>query len=331
MEVILSTFNIILFACATFVILTILSSSANSSRKIYVEFTKRLRHEDYLDLTSQDSLDSGQNPVLKKKPVVNLIYFNDPSSPYGNFGDELSKFVTQKLINQDKYHLVFNHDNPTEIDYNLLVIGSYLHNAKNNTVIYGSGVRTNPAIEGRDKHAYSHLNVTAVRGPLTRDFLIKQKGIQVPEIYGDPALLLPLFYTPELIKEYSHQTCILPHKSHLNKYLDDKSESSTREDRYKIISPLEPWQAVVNKIYSCQTIISSSLHGLIVADAYHKSNVWLNQYSLSEGDLKFKDYFLSQHRERQSVSRIEEVNDLILYSQGNQIDLNMLESVFPFS
>ena len=34
--------------------------------------------------------------------IVNLIYYQDKQG-YGNFGDELSKYITQSLINKDKY------------------------------------------------------------------------------------------------------------------------------------------------------------------------------------------------------------------------------------
>jgi len=44
------------------------------------------------------------------KTQVNLIYLKD-SSVNGNFGDELSKFITTQLINKDKYELVFNQNN----------------------------------------------------------------------------------------------------------------------------------------------------------------------------------------------------------------------------
>ena len=100
---------------------------------------------------------------------INLIYYKDKSIN-GNFGDELSKFITEKLINKNKYKLVFNQSN--EI-INILFIGSYIHCAKNNSFIFGSGVRTENNLE--NGHKYNNLKVCSVRGPLTRDFLLKKK------------------------------------------------------------------------------------------------------------------------------------------------------------
>ena len=57
---------------------------------------------------------------------VNLIYFKD-KSVNGNFGDELSKFITTQLINKDNYELVFNN---TNVPLNIVCIGSYIHMAK---------------------------------------------------------------------------------------------------------------------------------------------------------------------------------------------------------
>ena len=144
---------------------------------------------------------------------INLIYFKD-NSLYGNFGDELSKFITGKLINKNNYKLVFNQNN---IELNILCIGSYIHCAKENTFIFGSGVRTPNNIEGG--HKYNNLNVCCVRGPLSKDFLIK--NIDVPEIYGDPALLLPLFYKPVIIDNLKNKIGVIPHKSNYIKYINN--------------------------------------------------------------------------------------------------------------
>ena len=108
---------------------------------------------------------------------VNLIYYNYKSIN-GNFGDELSKFITERLIDKDNYELVFNQNNTS---LNLVCIGSYIHMAKNNSFIFGSGVRTPNNIERG--HRYTNLNVCAVRGPLTRDFLMNVKKISIPEIF----------------------------------------------------------------------------------------------------------------------------------------------------
>ena len=106
------------------------------------------------------------------KKIVNLIYYKD-SSKYGNFGDELSVYITSKLIDSNKYELVLNKPN---CDINIVCIGSYLHKAVNNAYVFGSGVRTNPPIEGG--YSFTNLNVCAVRGPLTKNFL-ENKGILI--------------------------------------------------------------------------------------------------------------------------------------------------------
>jgi len=252
------------------------------------------------------------------KKTVNLIYFADKSKN-GNFGDELSKFITDKLINKDKYNLVYNKNN---VPVNIVCIGSYIHMATDNCYIFGSGVRTSNNIE--KGHSYNTLNVCAVRGPLTRDFL-KNKNIEVPEIYGDPALLLPKFYTPIIINELKDKIGIIPHMSNYTKYVENIDTT-----KYYLISPTDLWENVINYICSCKAIISSSLHGLICSDAYNIPNLWLNQYKLAEGDFKFKDYFMSQNRKYISIKQISEFNESLLYKEGNKIKLNLLLDRFPF-
>ena len=193
--------------------------------------------------------------------------------------------------------------------------------APNNAFIFGSGIRmSNGTI---DVH---NLNVCAVRGPLTRTILQK-KNINVSCIYGDPALLLPKFYKPLRLNRLKNMIGIIPHKSNYNKYLNKFNSTST----YFLINPLDDWQNVINYIFSCKAIISSSLHGLICADAYNIPNLWLNEYVLQEGDFKFKDYFASQNRQYIQITHIKQFQDKLLYKNGNHIDLNKLIKVFPFS
>lgn len=253
------------------------------------------------------------------KKSVNLIYFRDATSTNGNFGDELSKFITSNLINNEKYELFFRKRGK---NYNLVCIGSYIHEASNNAYIFGSGIRTNPPIE--NGHYYQNLNVSAIRGPLSREFLMS-KNINVPEIYGDPGLLLSKFYQPKINESLKDKIGIVPHKSNYAKYVNKIDKNI-----YHLINPTDKWETVINELCSCKSIISSSLHGLVCADAYNIPNLWLDEYKLSEGDFKFKDYFASQGREYVKIRSINEYKESLLYTEGNKVNLDKLVSAFPF-
>jgi pyruvyltransferase len=254
------------------------------------------------------------------KEKINLLYFEEKVEN-GNFGDELSRFIISELINKNKYELVFNQPN---IEKNIIGIGSYLHAAVNNYYIYGTGIRTNPPVEG--SHGYTKLNVCSVRGPITHDFLGKKK-IKCQAIYGDPALLLRDLYKPELITNLKDKIAFIPHKSNYNKYLN---ENKYDKNKFHLINPRQKWSDVVNQIYSCKSTVSSSLHGLIVADAYDKPNVMIYEYELAEGDLKFKDYYTSQKRGYINIKNLEKFQEKFLYKGGNKIDLEKLKDAFPF-
>ena len=251
-----------------------------------------------------------------KKTEISLIYFN---SQY-NFGDQLSKFITFSLINKDKYELVYNKkNNPISI----LCIGSYIHCAENNSFIFGSGIRTENNSEGQ--HAYSNLNVCAVRGPLTK-LVLEKKGIIVPNIFGDPALLLPFYYKPIINVLLNSKIGLVPHKSNYKMYLNNIDL-----EKFYLIDPTNDWEIVINNICSCKAIVSSSLHGLICSDAYNIPNLWIDEFKLQEGDFKFKDYFSSQNRQYVKINSLNEYNETLLYKGGNKIDLQNLLKVFPFS
>jgi len=249
---------------------------------------------------------------------VNLIYYKDKSF-YGNFGDELSKFITESLINKEKYELVYNQHN---IEVNIVCIGSYIHMAKNNSFVFGSGIRTSNNIE--KGHHYTNLNICAVRGPLTKKFL-EDKKLTVPELYGDPALLLPKFYTPVIEPMLQDKIGVVPHKSNYDKYTNKLDIN-----KFYLINPTNNWKSVINAICSCKYIISSSLHGLICSDAYNIPNLWLDEFNLQEGDFKFKDYFQSQCRPYKKILSVNEFDEKHLFTDGNRLNLDKLAQGFPF-
>src|SRR5690606_12360021 len=112
----------------------------------------------------------------------------------------------------------------------------------------------------------------AVLGPLTRNVLM-QHGYSVPEVYGDPALILPRFYRP--VPGSRYRLGIFPH------YVDAPQPwvlRMARHDGVTVLSARQPRHDVrcsIDALCSCDAIASTSLHGLIVADAYRIPSVWI--------------------------------------------------------
>lgn len=202
---------------------------------------------------------------------VELFHWQ-PKSGAQNFGDHLSRVVVSRYL-AGKERLL---DETVSAQRRLLAIGSILHFARDLDVVWGSGV--NGKIDER-KHQFRQLDVRAVRGPLTREYLL-QRGIDVPEVYGDPALLLPTLFPTRFRPAPTREYAFVPN-------LHDLSVSTHGHD---VISPLLPWQTVVESILQCEFIISSSLHGLIVAEAYGIPARYI-RLSETEAMFKFEDYY----------------------------------------
>lgn len=200
-----------------------------------------------------------------------------------NFGDELNIYLLKGLtgcplhIYNSRFH---------RCKQNFVVVGSLIDGfIDEKSIIWGSGIRT-----GKRELPFLPKEVLAVRGRLTRDFLL-ERGVSCPEVYGDPALLMPLVYTPKIDKKY--KVGIIPHYRdiHLTKVQDfiqnnKKSAKLIRFDKY------DDWHSIIDEICQCEYIVSSSLHGLILADAYNIPNLWIELSSnIKEGHFKYLDYF----------------------------------------
>lgn len=247
---------------------------------------------------------------------LNLIFFRGKGIK--NFGDELSYVLLCELLKKYDVKCIL-HTNKQGLKNNVCFIGSMVQaslSSFQNVIILGSGVRMNI-----DKPNISNIRkVFCVRGPLSRTFLQDYK-VDVPEIYGDPALLLPRYYTPKKVQHCIGKIGVVGHLSNYQKY-------QNLRDPFVPISPLEPWNIVVDSICSCKCILSSSLHGLIVSDAYDIPNSWLNEYALNEGSFKFEDYFMSQNRIISSINSVNDHQKADYYKDGNKIDLDKIEEQF---
>lgn len=167
------------------------------------------------------------------------------------------------------------------------VVGSILSwNRDPNLVVWGAGFISKGGRFPRRPRA-----ILAVRGPLTRDAVLAQ-GLGCPAVFGDPALLYPRYYTPN--RSVTFDIGIIPH------YVDGNHPDVQRlaeTANSTIIDITGPTTDVVDQISSCRYIASSSLHGLIAADAFGVPNAWIAfSDKVKGGGFKFHDYFASIRR-----------------------------------
>lgn len=228
---------------------------------------------------------------LKRKYVtVNCAVYlteHNLSIRKGNLGDDLNlpliECLTGKKVRLLRTFFKVNREN-------LLPIGSIIENFCNKeSIIWGSG-----AISGMVKLKETPKKVCAVRGPLTRKYL-QEQNICCPEIYGDPALLLPLVYQPRVKKQY--RLGIIPHYSDLNLPHVEIFRNANPDVLFIHFRDYINWEKVIDQIVSCEQIASSSLHGLILSDAYGIPNVRIKlSEKIEGGDFKYNDYFMSVNR-----------------------------------
>lgn len=228
----------------------------------------------------------------------------------GNFGDELSPFIIKALTGRNVEHCPIPDFDPRWISFKVLVLRllkaktsvkkvfsstSYLSLTRKKPImgigsiiswyniegvhVWGSGLMgSNDFIHNAHFHA--------VRGPYTRDRII-ELGYKAPSALGDPALLLPLIVSPSNCIKF--QTALIPHVLHYEEV------SRRYNGKYKVINLQDPIEKIIEEITSSELILSSSLHGLIVAHAYDVNALWVNFSSKPIGgdNIKFKDYFAS--------------------------------------
>jgi len=247
-------------------------------------------------------------------PLPLFWWGEDPSI---NFGDYLSQKLVERIVESPLRCFV---KKPPANQKKLLAIGSVFFFAFEGDVIWGSGI--NGKTLQKTDYRFHQLDVRAVRGPLTRQFLLEQFQIECPEVYGDPALLVPYFFPEFKRKENpSYDYIVIPHYS--ERKLFPKSGSA------HIVYPTDPWNEVIEKILDSKFVISSSLHGIVIAEAYgipaRLLRVTENQHLF-----KYRDYYLGTNRPNfQYASSIEEA----LRMGGEPpfaCDLQKLYEAFPF-
>jgi pyruvyltransferase len=193
-----------------------------------------------------------------------------------NFGDLITPYLIWKMTGKQA---VWTERANVEEGTLFMAAGSVLGENLENVVVWGTGAIHAGAVIGKAKE------FRAIRGPLTREIITKA-GWECPEIYGDPGILLPYYHHPSVKK--THDVGLVPHYADLA----DVVEAYGNDQRVKIIRVTEPVETVISEILACRTILSSSLHGIVVAETYGIPCAWVEFSDRVVGNgFKFRDYW----------------------------------------
>lgn len=232
--------------------------------------------------------------VLRRRFRHDVVLY-DGYAPYlgwkllpANWGDDLNLFFFSAITGMKMVPVP-----PSAWSFPVrrhVLIGSILNwSDLDGAEVYGSGI-IDP---GKPVHGVPR-RIRGVRGPLTRDILLA-RGIDCPPAYGDPALLLPLFYSPR--RNPDGPVTIVPHA--------DTGDCPSVQallargcHRVDMRTPAR-WQDIPDQIAGASLVLSESLHGLIVAEAYRVPCVWVeftphgNVATTGDWGFKFRDFYAS--------------------------------------
>lgn len=196
-----------------------------------------------------------------------------------NFGDLLNPLLYQKMTGQ---MAVFSENSPK-----ILAIGSTMRAAAPRDIVWGAGCISADTPLNCDETT----RFLAVRGPYTKAVL-QGRGIDIPEDIpmGDPSLLLPRFIPPAE-KTFPPVVGFLPH------YID-YGQVGRLPNGVILLNPATNPQELIQQMTRCAYIVSSSLHGICVAEAYGIPAIWVRLAdNIVGGEFKFRDYYASTGRD----------------------------------
>lgn len=223
-------------------------------------------------------------PRKTKKNRVNIHWWSMRNQDQmENVGDHLSVTITQYMLALKNLSL----DIPVKETKHLYTVGSIIQGGAQNAVIWGSGLKHGIDDFGFLSRRTRKLDVRLVRGPETRKALLAA-GYACPELYGDPAILMPLIYTPE--------------KNEKSKHLIVLHHETTRKIPGSITPVTNNYKHFLNQLCNTELVISSSLHGIILAETYGIPAILLSDKE-TENMFKYNDYYYSTGRINYPVTR----------------------------
>lgn len=197
----------------------------------------------------------------------------------GNIGDILTPVIIKHLTGKLPYWGISSGT--------LLAVGSIVEFIDHGDTVWGSGL-----IKPMTLPLKRDVTILAVRGHKTAH-LLRNSGYVVPEIYGDPAIIMPDIYHPFI--EPIYKVGYIPH------YVEVEEYKARFEGHFiNVINSVEDF---LFKLLECETIVTSSLHAYILAEAY---GIEAHYVQLSNkiigGHFKHEDYLSAENNKEELIN-----------------------------
>jgi len=214
--------------------------------------------------------------LIKAKIYQNGIYAY--WGKYINFGDQLTPLLLRYYgLTPMHAHYKPSYGHQAE----LVCIGTLLNGTPKDFsgYIFGTGM-------DELTKEFPNAVVLGVRGKLTQ----KNLGLENSSlVLGDPGLLVSYIFPEKLKKEWV--LGIIPHFFDKNEKVIESWKNKFNTN-VKFIDVQRSPEVVISEIKKCQYIISSSLHGLITADAFDIPNaMFAIRTNKTRDDYKYLDYY----------------------------------------
>lgn len=242
----------------------------------------------------------------------------------GNFGDVLGPLLVAAFSGREVAPAA-----PASLRRRLASIGTIAQSLALGTVdLWGTGAagRNNPFApqRGFPRRFATRLVAHALRGPFSAR-LLAEAGFATPGPFGDPGWLLPRLW-PAPARPPRHELGVI---LHLSEVAARRPEAGPRPEflRYqvppglagavRIISPLHrldltAMRAKLDEILDCRRILSTGLHGLILAEAYGRPCAAFDIHAGENGRLAVTTEAPLDHRIRDFYAGIGQKSALVL-------------------
>ena len=252
---------------------------------------------------------------LSDKDRVNLEWWQEAV----NVGDQLSPVIHMWMCQKfgvDPRRKMDNRRISIHRTKHVMELGSILGMGEFDACVWGSGIHCEESARVvMEQRKFRKYDIRAVRGPLT-GFFLRAAGYECPEVYGDPAVLMPLCYKPQnVLKKYK-----LAYVGHYDQTYSGDEDVSERI--HFISAATADYQNFINEIVASEIVLSSSLHGIILAESYGVPAVFVTE-GMEQELMKFLDWYYST--DRYEIKKADSLKDGIGMAPMKLPDLNRMQ------